>query len=347
MQALLNTYRRYRTLQTHKISALPVVILMPHSACNCRCVMCDIWKDNKNLKQLNESDISGLLDTLKKFGTQQVAMSGGEALLNTNFFRLCAMLKKEKIKITLLSTGLSVKKNAEQLVEWVDDLIVSLDGDETVHDEIRNIPSAFEKLREGVQYLRSLDPTYKITARTVIHRLNFRSWEDIITEAKIMDLDQISFLPADVSSHAFNRQMAWEQPKQHEILIGADELPELQEVINRILKNNSLDFEMRFIAESPQKIQQIYDYYAAFYGLNPFPFKKCNAPWVSTVIEADGNVRPCFFHEPIGNIRDSSLASILNSDEAINFRKTLDMGKNPTCVKCVCSLNLSPFARLE
>jgi len=309
--------------------------------------MCDIWKDNKNLKQLNESDISGLLDTLRKFGTQQVAMSGGEALLNTNFFRLCAILKKEKIKITLLSTGLSVKKNAEQLVEWVDDLIVSLDGDETVHDEIRNIPSAFEKLREGVHYLRSLDPTYKITARTVIHRLNFRSWEDIITEAKIMDLDQISFLPADVSSHAFNRQMAWEQPKQHEILIGADELPELQEVINRILKNNSLDFEMGFIAESPQKIQQIYDYYAAFYGLNPFPFKKCNAPWVSTVIEADGNVRPCFFHEPIGNIRDSSLASILNSDKAINFRKTLDMGKNPTCVKCVCSLNLSPFARLE
>jgi len=61
MQTLFNTYKRYRTLQTHVISALPVVILMPHSACNCRCVMCDIWKDNKNLKQLTEDDISGLL----------------------------------------------------------------------------------------------------------------------------------------------------------------------------------------------------------------------------------------------------------------------------------------------
>src|SRR5471030_3016226 len=110
--SLLNTIKRYKTIHSHVISALPVVILMPHSACNCRCVMCDIWKDNKNLKQLSEDDISGLLDTLKKFGTQQVAMSGGEALLNTNFFRLCAILKKEGIKITLLSTGLSVKKNA-------------------------------------------------------------------------------------------------------------------------------------------------------------------------------------------------------------------------------------------
>jgi len=345
-QTLYNTYQRYRTLQTNKISALPVVILMPHSACNCRCVMCDIWKDNKNLKQLTEQDITGLLDTLRKFGTHQVAMSGGEALLNANFFKLCAILKKEKIKITLLSTGLSVKKNAEQLLDWVDDLIVSLDGDEALHDAIRNVPGAFDKLKEGVQYLKSLDPDYRVTARTVIHRLNFRNWGAIINEAKIMGIDQMSFLPADVSSHAFNRQMAWEEPKQHEILISEKELPELQEVINRIISDKA-DFISGFIAEPIEKIKQIYQYYAAFYGLNPFPFKKCNAPWVSTVIEADGSVRPCFFHEVIGNIRGSSLATILNSKEAISFRKTLDMSVNSTCVKCVCSLNLSPFSKLD
>src|SRR3978361_1325441 len=103
VQTLYNTYQRYRTLQTHVISALPIVILMPHSACNCRCVMCDIWKGNHNLKQLTEEDITGLLSALKKFGTQQVLMSGGEALLNPNFFRFCEILKRENIKISLLS----------------------------------------------------------------------------------------------------------------------------------------------------------------------------------------------------------------------------------------------------
>jgi MoaA/NifB/PqqE/SkfB family radical SAM enzyme len=346
VSALYDTYKRIKTLRTHVIAALPVVILMPHSACNCRCVMCDIWKDNKNLKQLTEQDISGLLTSLKKFGTRQVAMSGGEALLNVNFFRLCEILKKEKIKITLLTTGLSVKRNARQLLLWVDEIIVSLDGDEPLHDAIRNVPGAFDKLREGVQHIKSIKPSYRITARTVIHRLNFRNWEAIIKEAKIMGIDQVSFLPADVSSHAFNRQQAWTEPKQHEILIGEKELPELQAVINRILSNEA-SFTSGFIAESPEKIQQIYQYYAAFYGLTPFPFKKCNAPWVSTVIEADGSVRPCFFHEPIGNIHDSSLASILNNSEAINFRKGLNMNTNAICVKCVCSLNLSPFAKLN
>jgi MoaA/NifB/PqqE/SkfB family radical SAM enzyme len=342
MLSLNHIYQRYRTLKTGVITALPVVILMPHSACNCRCVMCDIWKDNKNLKQLNEKDISDLLGALEKFGTRQVAMSGGEALLNTNFFRLCELLKQNGIKITLLSTGLSIKKNAEQLIKWVDEIIVSLDGDEPLHDAIRNIPGAFGKLKEGVEYIRSLARDYRITARTVIHRLNFRNWEAIINEAKIMGIDQVSFLPADVSSHAFNRQQAWAEPRQHEILPSENELPELQAVISTLKDRYSADFASGFIAESPEKIQDVYRYYAAFYGLNPFPFKKCNAPWVSTVIEADGSVRPCFFHEVIGNIRDSSLPEILNNKEAVNFRKTLDMGTNPICIKCVCSLNLPP-----
>src|SRR5205823_12454482 len=96
-QTLYQSFRRYRTLQTSRITALPIVILMPHSACNCRCVMCDIWKDNKNLKQLTESDITGLLETLEDFGTQQVLMSGGEALLNSNFFRFCEILQSRNI----------------------------------------------------------------------------------------------------------------------------------------------------------------------------------------------------------------------------------------------------------
>src|SRR3954468_7666266 len=104
-QSLYHTFQRYRTLRSNRITALPIVILMPHSACNCRCVMCDIWKDNKNAKQLSAGDITGLLAALKKFGTEEVLLSGGEALLHNNFFRLCELLRRQKLKITLLSTG--------------------------------------------------------------------------------------------------------------------------------------------------------------------------------------------------------------------------------------------------
>ncbi|MFI5187888.1 MAG: radical SAM protein [Chitinophagales bacterium] len=317
---------------------------MPHSACNCQCVMCDIWKGNKNLKQLTEKDIRGLLTSLKKFGTKEVVMSGGEALLNPGFFKFCEILRRQNIRISLLSTGLTLKRNAEQLLVWVDNIIVSLDGNEEIHDLIRNIPHAFKKLKEGVQHIKNIEPEFRITARTVIHKLNFRHWNFIIDSAKEIGLDQISFLPADVSSHAFNREVVWNESRQHEILLEENELPELQRITGEIVENYSQDFESHFIAESPVKLRKIHDYYSAFYNQNPFPYKKCNAPWVSTVIEADGTVRPCFFHAPIGNIRDDSLEKILNSNESIRFRKHLDIDSNSTCVKCVCYLNLPPRA---
>jgi MoaA/NifB/PqqE/SkfB family radical SAM enzyme len=344
-QSLYHTFRRYRTLQTDRISALPIVILMPHSACNCRCVMCDIWKDNKNLRQLTEHDITGLLSSFKKFGTQQVVMSGGEALLNQNFFRFCEILRDQNIKVSLLSTGLSIARHAEQLTQWVKDIIVSMDGDEKLHDEIRNIPGAFSKLRAGINAIRNIDPVYRITARTVIHRLNYRAWPRIVNAALDLGLDQISFLPADVSSQAFNRDVRWDETRQHEVLPDQEELPLMQQVLDNLFVQHKEAFEDRFIAESPARLQKIHDHYAAFYGLNPYPFKKCNAPWVSTVIEADGTVRPCFFHDAIGNIRNASLEDILNSKEAMRFRKTLDMEENETCVKCVCYLNLPPRSK--
>jgi Fe-coproporphyrin III synthase len=346
IQSPYQTYKRFRTLQTDTIRSLPIVILMPHSACNCRCVMCDIWKGNNNLKQLSESDIHGLLDSLRKYETKQVLMTGGEAMLHSNFFRFCEILKKEKIKISLLSTGLTLKKNARLLVDGVDDIIVSLDGNEELHNRIRNIPSSFQRLQEGIEAVKSIQPSFPISGRTVIQQLNFRHWDQILEAAKRIRLNTISFLPADVSSTAFNRATQWDLEKQHEIMLREEDLGELGEVVEYIIDNYKHDFVSHFIAESPAKLRHIYQYYAACHGFNDFPYKKCNAPWVSTVIEADGTVRPCFFHNGYGNIKTDSLDKIVNSSQAIRFRKNLDTDRDEICKKCVCYLNLKPHVQI-
>jgi Fe-coproporphyrin III synthase len=346
VQNLAHTYKRYRSLQTHVITALPVVILMPHSACNCRCVMCDIWKGNNNLKQLEEADISAMLHTLKKLGTQQVLMSGGEALLHPNFFRLCALLKNAGIKISLHTTGLLLQKYSDAIIQWVDDVIVSLDGDPATHNSIRNIPAAFEKMAEGIQTIKAQKPDFKITGRSVIHKGNFKVWPQIIDTAKAMQLDRISFLPADVSSHAFNREILWDENRQYDVVLSELELPQLKEVMDNLIVDYAADFTTGFIAESPEKLDKIYEHYAAFYDLALPPYKKCNAPWVSVVVEADGTVRPCFFHKAYGNIKNAAFGDILNGEKAVAFRKNLDMNTDRTCVNCVCYLNLKPGQKI-
>jgi MoaA/NifB/PqqE/SkfB family radical SAM enzyme len=267
--------------------------------------------------------------------------------MNPNLFRLCDMLRAEGMKITILSTGLLLKRYARQVIDQSDEVIVSLDGSEAVHNAIRRVPKAYEKLREGMQAVKTLDPNFRISARCVIQRHNFADWPNIVAAAHELGLDQISFLPADVSSEAFNRPDPWSEERIEDVKLAEAELPQLKAVIEALIVAYATDFERRYIAESPDKIRRIYDYYAAFYDLGPFPQVRCNAPWVSTVVEADGTVRPCFFHASLGNIREASLPALLNSPAAIEFRRNLDMDTDPICHKCVCSLNLRPTIKIR
>jgi MoaA/NifB/PqqE/SkfB family radical SAM enzyme len=341
-----DTLKRYSAHHTHRISSLPILILMPHSACNCRCIMCDIWKDNKNLKQLREEDIKDLLGSIKKLNTKLILMSGGEALLNQRFFELCALLKTHDLRISLLSTGLSLKQHAEKIVQHIDDVIVSIDGTEEVHNAIRRIPNAYAKLKEGVSAIKAIDPTFRISSRTVIQHENFRVWPEMIRELKLMGLDQLSFLPADVSSTAFNHSSPGVLEEGIVVLPDKNELQELNSIIEQVIQEFASDFQNKRMAESPQKLRDIGLYYSALYNLNPFPKKPCNAPWVSAVIEADGTLRPCFFLESLGNIHNTKFEHLLNSEQSIQFRKKLDTTAHPVCERCVCSLYLSPLKQL-
>jgi len=342
----LDTFKRIYTEKTHRIYSLPIVILMPHSRCNCRCVMCDIWKGNNNVKQINEADVEKLLVSLKKFNTKSIVMSGGEALMHPNFFRLCDIIKAHNMSITILSTGLLLQKYANEITSLTDEVIVSLDGSKEVHDKIRNIPNAYDKLKEGVQAIKSIKKNYRVTGRSVIQHANYLDFPKIVDAAHDIGLDQISFLTADVTTDAFNREELWGEEKVAEIKLSRDEVIQFKEIIESLIETHSEDFKSRFIAESPDKIRRFYHYYAAYHGLSEFPQIRCNAPWVSAVVEADGSVRPCFFHHKIGNIHDKNLSDIINSDSSISFRKNLDMSENPICKKCVCYLNLSPFAKV-
>jgi MoaA/NifB/PqqE/SkfB family radical SAM enzyme len=308
--------------------------------------MCDIWKGNNNIKQLEENDVVNMLESMRRLNTKLVVMSGGEALMHPNFFRLCEIIKSRKICITLLSTGLLLKKYASEIIAKTDEVIVSLDGSKEIHDRIRNISNAFDKLKEGVRELKRLNPKFRVTARCVIQKENFYDMPNIVDAAQEIGLNQISFLTADISSDAFNRPGLWGEDKIDEIKLSLEELERFKQVIEDLINTRVKEFKSRFIAESPDKIRKFYYYYAAFQNLCEFPEVQCNAPWISAVVEADGSVRPCFFHKVIGAIRQKDLAGIVNSEESVSFRQDLDVKTNEICRRCVCSLNLSPFAKL-
>ena len=342
MPSFVEIARRQMTLRTHHIHTLPVLVLMPHSRCNCRCVMCDIWKANRNGKEISAEQLAHHLDDLRRLNVQWVTLSGGEALMHSNLWTLCEQLKGLDIRITLLSTGLLLAKHAANVIRWCDEVIVSLDGDRPVHDAIRNVPRAFERLAEGVAALRREDGAYPVSGRCVLQQQNFHRLPLIINAAHEIGLDQISFLSADVSTAAFNRPEGWDEERVAAVALSRSETADFAGIVEQTIETHAADFASGFVAENPDKLRRLVHYYAALNGDGDFPAVRCNAPWVSAVVEADGTVRPCFFHEAMGNIHRQPLEEILNSDEAIFFRRNLDMDRNPICRKCVCTLHLAP-----
>lgn len=325
---------------TDTVYTLPILVLMPHSRCNCRCVMCDIWKANQNKEEISVDELSRHMQDFRALGVRHVTLSGGEALMHSNLWRFCELLRQAGIRISLLSTGLLLERNAVDIVSWVDDVIVSLDGDEITHNQIRQIPDAFEKLHKGIVALRSQRKDFPVTGRSVIQRQNFRSMEATLAAAHRLELNQISFLPVDVSTTAFSRTEGWNDSQVATLALSPDEIDEWEKILKRIFKSHSADFSSNWIAESPAKFKWMIEYFRALNGLAKHHSPSCNAPWVSAVVESNGDIRPCFFQPPYGNLQDG-FSKVVNSESAIQFRKNLHIAKDPTCQHCVCSLSRS------
>lgn len=321
------------------IRTMPVVVISAHNQCNCRCAMCDIWRIREP-QEITPTDLERQLASFRELGVRWVVFSGGEAQLNNQLSKLAQMLRAEGIRVTLLTAGLLLESQAESIAATVDDVTVSLDGPPTVHNHIRRVSGAFEQMTAGVQAVRSFRSDMKFDARCTVQKENHRSLCATVQSAKEIGLNSISFLAADVSSSAFNRAEGWSPERQDRVALNAQEVEALEVEIARLICDHGADLDSGFVVEKPGKLRRIVLHFRAHLGQAQHVAPRCNAPWVSAVIEASGEVRPCFFHPALGNIHSQKLREIVNSPEAMRFRASLDVATNPVCRQCVCSLHI-------
>lgn len=323
------------------ITNLPIVVLYVHSRCNCRCEMCDIWRVNER-REIGAAEVRAWLPEFTRLGVRRVVLSGGEPLMHSDLWGVCEALRSAGIGVTVLTTGLLLRRFAGDLVRYCDDVIVSVDGPPEVHDRIRNVPGGFAKIVEGVRAVKAADAGVTVSGRCTVQQLNFRHLRGTVASAHEMGLNRISFLAVDVATEAFNRPGSWTVERARGVALDATDLPLLAEEIAALERDCTADIASGYISEPPEKLRRrLLQYFTALVGTGDFAPIDCNAPWVSTVIETDGTVRPCFFQPPLGNVREAgSLHAVLNSPSAVAWRRGLDTRRNAICRKCVCSISL-------
>ena len=185
-----------------------MLVIFPHNQCNCRCVMCDIWRI-REAREITPADLEQHLGSFRKLGVHWVVFSGGEPQLNEQWSSLAQMLRSAGSRVTLLTAGLLLKPQAQVIAACIDDVIVSLDGPPAVHNSIRRISGAFEQMADGVKALHDLRPEMPVRARCTVQKANHHSLRAVVAYAKQIGLTSVSFLAADLTSSAFNRPEGW------------------------------------------------------------------------------------------------------------------------------------------
>lgn len=340
MVSVAEAGRRAVTRWSDRLQSLPILALSVHSACNCRCVMCDIWKANAEKREISLEDLERHVADIRRLHVQRVMLTGGEPLLHSNLWALCDLLREEEIKITLVTTGLLMVSHAADIARTIDEVVISIDGPPAVHDEIRRVKGGFQRIAQSLQALHAEPIVPRTIARCVVQRANHARLVQTIDAIRRLGVDRLSFLAADVSSPAFNRPEPWSAERKAEIALSRDQLFALAATIGEVEDRCRDDVEKGFIAGGLPSLWRIHDYYAALAGVRDFPEVTCNAPWVSAVIEPGGQMRPCFFHAAYKRTDGIGLEQTINSPDAVAFRGSLNVATNATCQRCVCSLAL-------
>ncbi len=313
-------------------SRLPLVTLYVTERCNSRCVTCDHWRHGRTDASL--ASISRLLPSFERLGTKMVALSGGEPLVHPEWAPIAELLKSRGLKLWLLTSGLSLAKHARRAAALFDAITVSLDGtDRETYAAIRGL-DAFDNVVEGIRAAVSygMAPSIRVT----LQRANYRQLPGFVDLAWAVGARQVSFLAVDVANpHAFGRIDDFSS----DLALRVEDLPVFEGLVRSMEAEHAESFESGFIAESPQKLRRLLQYFSAVCGREAFPQVRCNAPEFSAVIAANGRVQPCFFIPgPPEADAWRDFQGALEGDGMVARREEIRSGKRPECSTCVCSL---------
>ncbi len=353
--------RHVTNLAGDRLHTLPLFVLYLTDGCNSRCVMCDIWRSPR--RNMSQALVENLASAFKKLHGRWVLLSGGEAMQHPHWPQIARRFRDEGAHVMLLTNGLLLRKQAQEVIRSVDEVIVSLDGGTAAtYAAIRGV-DAFDLVLQGIQAVRAAD--IPVTTRTTIQRANYHEIPAVIHAAKQAGANRISFLTVDVSSEeAFGPRFTPDPalpliahggpgaPPEHGPAAAAltpDDIQRLREILDEVETRFAADFASGLMAESPAKLRQMLAYFGAVLGENDFIPPRCNAPHISTVIEVDGTMRPCYFLPAYGrwNPQAQPFPAALNDAAALELRHAYRSGQRAECERCVCPLYRGPRSLLN
>lgn len=346
-------------------SGFPIEIVLDITRrCNLKCLMCTqirhsdaipdylSWYDPS--RELPLSAWINLLDQVKA-SRPRVHITGGEPLVHQHFKDLVREVKSRGLFMRLTTNGTLLSGVAELLVSLgVEMVVVSLDGPEELHDQIRGHQGVFQRATTGIRALRETrDRLQKnepiLTINCTISKANLAVLPQMVPLALELGADILQFhhtifdWPENVAKHnrllspAYCRkrglEVAFPSISEHEYYqsqISAADIPLLKGGLQKARQLAQGRLNLLFVPNLPPDLIEPY-YLNLDYPFAPI----CKRLWKSCRIYPDGTISPCF-HVRVGNIQEQSLTELWNSPKMRPLREIIRRGLLPGCARC-CS----------
>jgi Fe-coproporphyrin III synthase len=330
IDTILNSLRLWLNRASGRMVFLPTVGISVTGRCNSRCSLCGIWKGPED--ELTPSAIEEVVAGLKRLGLKNVIISGGEPLMREDLSGVLGRLSGRNHELILCTNGILLRRHRDEVLKHFDGVVVSLDSHEpSSYRAIRGV-DAFDEVISGITSI--VQGGMEVTLAHTLQKGNILHLSEFIRFAKGLGVYSISLRPLDAYSEGFGSEYG-QLPIRNNLLPSEDDLAKFSKVLEQVQRGFPADLASGFISPDIKGLSKMRDYFLAKTD-NSFPKARCPAPFSSCVIEANGDIKACFFSEPFGNVHNMPTADwkkFINSDRARKARKGLK-GEYNICRKC-------------
>lgn len=282
--------------------------------CNVKCRYCEYWRLKHYVQEMSIEEWQSALKSIKDFvGTFSINFSGGEPFIKPGFIDLLAWCNSNGIAAGVTTNGSALTlRNVEKVVSANPfNVNISVDAPNAdVHDYLRGYPGLFDKLSTGIRFLLAerdrQGKQFPINIKPTVNSKNFRLMPELVEWAMSIGVSCVQLQPMD----------RWTPETYDELWIEEPELPELERVIEQLIKMQRNGAPIL----TPAAILRLFP--DSFRGKKaPEEVMPCRVGLRDFFIRANGQVEVCVHYPPIGNIREQSARDLWYGSKAQEIRR--------------------------
>lgn len=126
--------------------------------CNFRCQHCYIQEKVRMQENvfLDKQIIIKTIDELKRLGTHEIVITGGECTLHKDFLEIIQYICNQGFKLVILTNGNLITDTFVQIIKNIPiaDIRISIYGKQKMHDEMTCVNGSFQKSLNALKMLR-------------------------------------------------------------------------------------------------------------------------------------------------------------------------------------------------